>query len=179
MKNENTIMTDMVAVINDGLQYSEITGYIVIQGNQPNKATITQPTIWIDRISSKRYGVQSKLPVVVGDNLVERSLYYQEVIFQITALKTRNDETDTNSTMTSGDALNFLATYFNARAGIDKLAENGYSSIRVSEVREPFFTSDSDLFERTPSFDLTLTHVQVDDRIIQKVDDFTLETRKV
>lgn len=179
MRNENTILTDMVAVIRDGLQYSEITGYDVRQGNQPNKATIKQPTVWIDRVSSKRYGIQSKIPVVVGANLVERSLYYQEMMFQITALKTRNAETDTNATMTSGDALNYLATYFNARAGIDKLAENGYASIRVSEVREPFFTSDSDLYERTPSFDLTLTHVQVDDRIIQKVDDFALETRKV
>lgn len=179
MKNENTILDEIAKVVEAGLEYNELTGFDVIASHQPSKATIIKPTLWVERVSSKRYGCQSRLPVKQGSALVEQETYYQDIIFQITALKKRHLETDDKDTTTASDVLNWLASYFNGAAGRAKLNENGYSCIRVTEVREPAFTSDSDLYEKTPSFDITINHVQTDSRSIPHVDEFEPEIRKV
>lgn len=177
-KTEYKIWKDLVAAVKDGLAYNEITGWDVFQANQPSKSTLNKPTIWIERVSSKRYGWQSATPTMTLSGLNEKQIYYQEVIYQITAMKKRSLTMD-ETTETSGDVLNHLATYFVSRAGTDKLSENDYSCLRVTEVREPPFTTDSDLYEKTPSFDLTICHQQVEDRPVHHVDGFTLTTEKI
>lgn len=178
MKNENQIWQDVVVAVKAGLEYNEITDFEVRQSSQPSKVTINSPTLWIERVSSKRYGCQSRLPEKVGSALVEKIIYYQEVIYQISALKKRNP-TDTVSTQTAGDVLNMLVTYFNGSSGIAKLKEKGFNCLRITEVREPANTMDSDLYEKTPSFDITLTHVQEDTKVIPKVDAFELTVERV
>ena len=142
MKNENSILADVITAVKAGLEYNELTGFDVIASHQPSKATIISPTLWVERVSSKRYGCQSRLPVKQDSALVEQETYYQDIIFQITALKKRHPQTDTIVTVTASDVLNWLVSYFNSAAGRAKLNENGYSCIRVTEVREPAFTSD-------------------------------------
>jgi hypothetical protein len=178
MKNENQIWQDVVDSVKAGLEYNEITDFEVRQSSQPSKATINSPTLWVERVSSKRYGCQSRLPVRVGSALVEKIIYYQEAVYQITAMKKRLP-TDTVNTQTAGDVLNLLTTYFSSSSGIEKLNEKGFNCLRITEVREPSNIMDSDLYEKTPSFDITLTHIQEDTKVIQKVDEFTATVERV
>jgi len=170
LKTENQIWADIIAAVNAGLVAQSVSGFSVQQGAQPSKSTISGPTIWAERVSSKRWGAQSRLPETIDGVLKEHGVYYQEIMIQITARKSRDPQTDTVTTQTSGDAANLLATYFNGTQGINKLSELGFNCIKVTDVRELAPMSDSDLYEKTPSFDLTLTHVQADIRTIQKVD---------
>ena len=160
MKNENQIWSDIRETVLAGLTANAITGFDVISANQPSKATIEQPTIWIDRVSARRYGWQGTDEREDVDNLYLDNTYYEEIMFQITALKKRNTATDTVLTMTSGDVLHLLTTYFNGSGGIGKLETLDFSCLKVGEVRESTFISNSDLYEKTPSFDITLTHMQ-------------------
>ncbi len=179
MKTENQIWQDVADAVKAGLQYYEVTGFTVRQSVQPSKLTVIEPTIWIDRVSGKRYGAQSQIPIVIEGVPFTQEVYYQEVMLQITAMKKRNPETNTTATITAADCLNYVVTYLNGVAGTAKLKELGYGNIRVSEVREPSFTSHSDLYEKTPSFDLTLVHVQTEARPVNVVDAFELITKRV
>jgi len=172
MKNENQIWQDMVAAVNAGLADNSVTGFEVRQSSQPIKVTIGQPTIWIERVSSKRYGAQITRPIISGGLLFEQSVYYQEIIFQVSAIKKRLPA-NTVSTQTAGDVLNILVTYFNGPEGIATLAGKSFSALLISEVREPVATLDSDLYEKTPSFDITVIHKQTQNKTVHHADTTT------
>jgi len=174
MKTENQIWKDMMAVVQTGLTYFDISDFEIRQSNQPSKVTIDTPTIWIERVSSKRYGVQSTIPIMVDGQLVEQSSYYQEIIFQITALKKRLVSDDEDS-QTAGDVLNLLTTFFNGSVGVRAMAEKSLSSIWITSVNEPAEIMDSELFEKTPSFDITVICKQTETKPINHVEAYEAE----
>lgn len=178
MKNENTIWANIIDAVNSGLVENGVTGFEVQQGSQPSKVSIDSPTIWIDRISSKRYGKQSRTPDIESDVLIERKSSYQEIMFQLTGRKIRSLSDDVN-TQTATDALNLLVNYFNGQEGIDKLSTLDMNCLHVTDVRTPSSISDSDLYERDPSFDITITLIQSSTRALPAVDNATFEIEKV
>lgn len=179
MKTENQIWADIIAGVKAGIAEKSIIGFGVQKGYQPSKSSISDPTIWIERVTSGRYGSQARRPEVVDESLIENEEYYEEIMIQITARKFRNPATDTVSTQTSGDAMNLLASYFNSQPGIDQLLSLNFNCIKVTDVREPSSISDSDIYEKTPSFDLTLTHVQADIRAVPNVDEGELSVTSI
>lgn len=182
MKNENTIWSNVIDAVEAGLAENSIADFEVIQSGQPSKSTIpggtASPTIWIDKVSSKRYGKQSRTPSVEDDVLIENKSSYQEIMFQVTGRKSRLPA-DTISTQTSTDVLNLLVDYFNGQEGIDKLKTFEMSCINVTEVRTPVGMSDSDLYSKDPSFDLTITLIQSNTRTLPVVTEKTVTIEQV
>jgi hypothetical protein len=171
VKTENQIWKDIIDSVNAGLVAFSVTGWTVQQSGQPSKTTLNAPTIWIDKVSDKRYGSQSRRPIYANSVLKEKKTAYHETVFQITGRKIRNPKTDTTSTQTSTDVLNLLVDYFNGQEGIDQIATVGMGSIRVTEVRTPSSISDSGLFERDPSFDITVSYAQESERTLNHVEE--------
>ena len=171
MKNENTIWSNIIASVNAGLALNSVTDFVVKQSGQPSKTTIDTPTIWVDRISDKRHGYQSRRPVYANSVLSEIKTAFHEIIFQITARKLRHPATDTASTQTSSDVLNLLIDYFNGAEGMDQLASVDMGCIRVTSLRTPASMSDSDLYERDPSFDITISFAQETTRTLSAIED--------
>jgi hypothetical protein len=168
----------VIEAVNAGLTENNVSGFSVQQGSQPSKASISSPTIWIDRISSKRYGKQSRIPSVVSNEIIETKTYYQEIIFQVTGRKIRSTSDDAN-TQTSTDVLGLLVSYFNGQEGIDKLVSLDMNCINITDVRTPTSMSDSQLYEKDPSFDLTITLIQSDVRALPAVDVVTATIEQV
>ena len=158
MITNKTIMTDLITVINTAITEYKITGFKARQGAQPYISTNVSPSFFIDMIEAPRYGWQHQEDKVINNKLIHDEIFYQEAHFQITALKKRNVNIDE---ITAVDAINLLAAYLNSENGIYALRGRGYGVIRITDVRTGYYVSDSDVYERCPSFDVILNFRQV------------------
>lgn len=158
LKIETTILTDIISVLSQGIAQMNINGFVARQAAQPFIATNTTPSFLVDIISAPRYGWQHQVDKTnKNDELIHHELFYQEMTFQITALKKK---TAVKGEITAIDAINLLACYLNSDDGVNAIRERGYGVLKISEIRTGYYVSDSELFERSPNFDLTINFRQ-------------------
>lgn len=160
IKTENQQWQDIIALIKNALQSDGYNDWQVRRSNQPTMVGLIDKTVYITRVSSRRYGWQAhrnKWNVKLG-KMEHKEEYIEEVLYQISAFKKRNIA-DINE-ITSSDVLNSLITYFQSLEGINTLRNEKYQTYRITELREPPFVDDSDNFEKMPSFDITLNLLQ-------------------
>lgn len=160
VKTENQIWADVFQILNGILETKNITGWKIRQGNQPTMEGLKNGSVYITRIGSRRYGWQAHKSVwnETEGKMIQQEQYFQEVLFQISAFKKRNPADITE--MTSGDLLNSFITFLQSIAGVKALQSLGYQTFRIQELREPTISNDSDLYEKLPSFDISLILVQ-------------------
>ena len=166
-KNENTIYADIIDLCNQGLLWSGISGFTPKRAVQVLNVNTIDPIVLITRLSSNQYGFQfnkGRFDKTAG-KYTEMNCFLQDLRFNIRGLKRRSGVQQTGNVFTSEDAVRGLMTFFQSPDGIKACADLGYSIVKPKENPEPFYISDSDQYEKSPSFDLLLSIVQSFDKI--------------
>jgi hypothetical protein len=97
-----------------------------------------------------------------------------ETTFQFSALSTQNPSNV--SQLTAADILNYARYVLQSGSTIATLEAQGVGVLNVRQVRNPSFRDDKDVFEYSPSFDVTFTHKQI---IITAVPAVTIDAFQV
>lgn len=178
VKTENQIWASVFSLLNGILTKKQITGWTIRQGNQPAVEGLRDKSIYITRIASKRYGWQAhrnKYDEVAG-KMIHSESYFQEILFQISAFSKRNPSNIDE--ITSGDILNTFITYLQSIDGVSAMQALGFQTYRIVELREPPIVDDSEIYEKLPSFDISIVLVQNDECEIGSTDEYNLKNLK-
>ena len=178
VKTENQIWASVFSLLNSILTKKEITGWTIRQGNQPTVEGLRDKSIYITRLGSRRYGWQAhrnKYNEQTG-KMVHSEEYFQEVLFQVSAFAKRNPSDITE--LTSGDIHNTFITFLQSIDGVKSMHALGFQSFRIVELREPPVIDDSEIYEKLPSFDISIVLVQNDECDIGYTNKYNLKTLK-
>ena len=165
MIEERTIWTDVISFI---AATPGISDYEIVQAAQAQVINPNKKTLVLDMIGSPHYGWQGSKDVPTnGANMEHQEIFYQEYMFQVTALvkKKVND-----LTMSGLDVLMRVASFLQSDAGLKLINTAGYGIYRVKEIRTGYFLHDNDVFEKAPNFDFTVKRRQVISSEIPSID---------
>ena len=178
VKTENQIWASVFTLLNGILTKKNITGWTIRQGNQPAVEGLRNKSIYITRIASRRYGWQAhrnKFNESTG-KMIHSEEYFQEVLFQISAFAKRNPADITE--ITSGDILNTFITFLQSIDGVEAMHQLGFQTFRIAELREPPIVDDSEIYEKLPSFDISIVLLQNDECDIGYTSKYNVKTLK-
>ncbi len=155
---DNELIQLFVPIIEAGLTANGYTGVTVFQTDQPTQQGIPDgPTVFFTHLHDHPYGFVSNEQYVDDMNRkISRSSQPWETTFQVD-VRYAQDPADI-TLPTASDVCGFVALLLNAQPAIETLSAAKVGILRVSEVRNPYFTDDRDQQEAFPSFDFTLTH---------------------
>jgi hypothetical protein len=162
---DNELYKEVRTTILMALADAGLSGTEVRQSFQPTQQGVPNgPMVFLDKIpGDKRYGfLGRKNEYVPGDpdhrmTHTERQQY--ESTFQIGAISQRNPAN--LAQLTASDICNIVCGRIQGDKCREYLQSKGIGMLRVTQVRNPSFLNDKDQFEAAPSFDITLTHEQV------------------
>ena len=160
MKTENNQWQDIINIVKHILSVKNID-WQVKQLQQPENIGFTTGCIYISRIDNNRIGWQAHRDKFINGKMIHREEYYEQVMYQISAFKKRNPANI--SEQTASDVLNSLITYFMSSDGVKYIRSLGYESFRVSRINQPAIVTDSENYEKFPSFDIALVLCQNED----------------
>lgn len=168
----NEILSALISGIKRMLkEYNLDALWKVASLNQPTIQGLQNNTVYVDIISRRRYGTQGSKPVKTNNGWVDSSVWYEELLIQIGAFKQRDPSSDTVSTLTSSDVIEYLQGCVNGnndfgtsnrgvgQYGVEKKSYfegDWLEVIRSTDVRELDYETDSGLKEKFPQFDFTL-----------------------
>lgn len=188
---------EIISVINTALNQMledfglKDQGWQVLRSNQPTIQAIKNNTVYFDIISKRRLGVQGTKSIKDDETgqWREASVWFEEILVQVSAFKQRDPNTDTAATLTSSDIVNYLQGCVNANndLGPDINIKNKHSYfaydwlqvIRSTEVRELDFETDSGLKEKYPQFDFLLVVEQTLLKKIQQIANINITTERI
>ncbi len=131
---------------------------VVQQKQQPTQQGVpSTPVIFIEKLFSNRYGYPQSFYIPDGiDDL--KAVEYQLVdsTFQFAAMVAQNPK-DSNMP-TANDLLQIVCQILQSRVTIGQLAVGKIGLLRVTDVRNPYFTNDRDRQEAHPTFDMVVNH---------------------
>lgn len=166
----------------------------VVRSNQPTIQAMQNNTIYVDIISKRRYGTQGTKSVKVETGWKNASVWFEELIVQVSGFKQRDPQNDTVETLTSSDVVGYLQGCVNANTdlGTSQQRSNQYGVakrtyfgadwlqvIRSTELKELDYETDSGLKEKFPTFDFYLV---VEQKLIQSekaIDDIEVDTHPI
>lgn len=163
----------------------------VVRANQPTIQALQNNTVYFDIISRRRYGVQGTKPVLNprGNYWNDESVWFEELLVQVSAFKQRDPDTDTTRTYTSSDIIALLQGALNASTDLGILwtgqNKNNYyfpdwmNVIRSTDIREIEFETDSGLKDKFPQFDFLVVVEQRLLKNINKIDTIDVETKRI
>lgn len=160
IKTENQQWQDIITIIKYILTKKQIS-WQVKQLQQPENIGFTTGCVYVSRIDTNRLGWQEHKDKFVNGNMIHTEAYFEQIQYQISAFKKRNPSDITE--ITSSDVLNAIITFFMSSAGVQYIRSLGYESFRVSQLRQPTIVTDSENYEKNPSFDITLVLRQTED----------------
>lgn len=161
---DNQLIAAVVAIIRAGLTAAG-TPYstaVVLQSFQPTQEGVPSlPSVFLHKIGDHRYGFLEREDIYDEDNnvFIHKETQIYETMFQITTLVTQ-DPANT-SAVTASDLANRVAAIMQSDSTVKTLLDSDVQILRVTDIRNPYFTDDRDRNEANPSFDFTLTHKQV------------------
>lgn len=121
----------------------------------------TGPYVYFFKVGDHRYGHVERCDVYDTDLEVfthtESQIYETTYQFSAWIPQTPGDVTS----LTESDILNAVSGIMQSDTILAAFRAAGVGIQRVTEVRNPYFTDDRDLFEAVPSFDIILTHKRV------------------
>ena len=187
---------DIVSLIKLGLDNAiyhingyEENGWQVVRSNQPTIQALQDKTIYFDIISKRRIGVQGTRPVKTEDgNWANESVWYEELLVQVSAFKRRNPGIDDILTQTSSDIIDLLQAVINADGDLPEgntdesskfIRDENFQVIRSTNIRELDYETDSGLKEKMPQFDFLVVVKQRLLKNINKIDTIELETKRI
>lgn len=159
--NDNDIFRLIIGIIRNALTAQSIDAN-VRQSYQPRQQGVpTENTVFIQKISNKRVGFLARDDIWDMDTelFVHTEKQWIEATYQITALAIQDPNDST--LLTASDLANVVAQIMQTDATLLALRAQNVGILRVTDVRNPFFTDDRERFEASPSFDFTVTYEQV------------------
>ena len=139
-------------------------GYTVAieQARQPTiQGTNTQDTIYLTKITDRRYGfLDVKESYNAGTGVMTRveSQWYETTIqFQALAIQDPANPTPT----TASDYIAAVCGVLQGDTGRQSILDGGAGSLRITDAANPYFVDDRDQFEASPIATLILTHQRV------------------
>lgn len=172
--NDNDLIRLFLPIINTGLTNAGYTGVTVKQGNQPTQQGVnTNPSVYFYKLYDKRYGFLRRDDEwdLDNDTMIHTEIQLYETTFQIESLVRQIPLTPYQ--YTASDLINEVAAIIQSDYARQILTSSNVGILRVSDVRNSYFTDDRDQFEAIPSFDFTLTHRQTrvsTDPVIESVE---------
>lgn len=167
-------------IIVTGLVSAGYADVNVLQANQPTQQGVpTTPSIFFYKLGDRRYGFLRRDDVWNrGTSQMEHiETQFYETTFQVSALVLQN-VLATNG-YTASDLLNEVAMIMQSDRTRAILKQADVAILRVTDVRNPYFTDDRDQFEASPSFDFVLTHSQIRESVNATVDTIELDVYRV
>ena len=134
----------------------------VIQAFQPRQQGVNdEPTIFLYKVGDRRYGYPYQGDVWDTDSstIVHTQLQKYETTYQISALAIQ-DPSITGAN-TASDILNLVACALSDITIINTFEAQDVGILRITDVRNPYFTDERGRFESSPSMDITLTHERI------------------
>lgn len=173
----NAVLSYVITALNAMLtDFNLASTWQVVRSNQPTIQAMQNNTIYVDIISKRRYGTQGTKAVVVNNSTVNASVWFEELIVQVSGFKQRDPATDTSSTLTSSDVVGYLQGCINAnndlgtttnrtnRYGVpvkSYFTEPWMQLVKSTELKELDYETDSGLREKMPTFDFYLVVEQM------------------
>lgn len=165
----------------------------VVRANQPTIQALQNNTVYFDIISKRRYGVQGTKPVPFRRYSTtvwqEESVWFEEILVQVSAFKQREPDTDTQTTDTSSDIIALLQGALNASTTLGITWTNSdkrnyflpdwMNVIRSTDIREVEFETDSGLKDKFPQFDFLVVVEQRLLKNIAKIDTIDIATKRI
>ncbi len=129
---------------------------------QPTQQGINkEPTAYLYKVGDRRVGYpkQGYTWDAESETMISRTLQQYETTFQISALATQDP--NNISAYTASDILNLIAFILQSDTTVSTFEAQGVGILRVTDIRNPYFSDDRQRGEASPSFDFTLTHKQI------------------
>lgn len=177
-KGENQIWSDIISFLKTSLTTLGYTGWNVVQFQQQTLQELETKTLYVSWIGSRRIGWQKHAQVLQNNEMTQYEGYVEEIRFQVSAYKQRTLNDDV-ATPTSNDLINRLVTFLQSQAGVKALRAIGYSTPRIVDIRQNPFSTDSDLYEKMPSVDISVFLVQNEIAEIASTDDCNLTMKGI
>jgi len=158
---DNDLIRLFLPIINNGLLAGGFTGVKTQQSYQPTQQGVnTSPTLFFYKVGDYRYGFPSRKDVWddIGNVMIHTETQQYETTFQVSALVIQ-DPNNTNS-YTASDLLNYVAYIMQSQSTVEQLIQQNVNVLRVTSIRNPYFSDDMHRWEANPSFDFVLTHLQ-------------------
>jgi hypothetical protein len=169
---DNALIQAFLPIISAGLASQGYLNIPIVQAYQPTQQGInSSATIYFYKVNDYRYGYVKR-----EDNwdsntstMIHTETQLYETIFQINALVIQDP---INISYTASDLINVIAAIMQSENTLTLLQQQDIQILRITDVRNPYFSDDKDRFEASPSFDFTLLHKQIittNDNVIQTV----------
>ncbi len=159
---DNQLIALIISTLIAGEAVADIPNTPILQAFQPTQQGVNvDPTLYLFKVGDRRFGWVERKDVWDEGAMVMRHQETQqyETTFQISALATQNPKTP--NAYTASDILNLAAYILQSADAIATLEAQGVGILRVTDVRNPYFSNDKQRNQASPSFDFTLTHKQV------------------
>lgn len=160
---DNEVLSHLLSALSTGLNDNGFPSPLIKQAYQPNQQGIEAGPAWyIHRLSTHKYGHPGRVQVKneANNNFDVTETRILESTYQITAYSRPADPV-ANPDLTlpnSFDMADVAAAVVESTAFSDTIREQGIRVYRVTDIREPYFTNDSDQNELSPNFDFTVTY---------------------
>jgi hypothetical protein len=175
---DNQLIQLFLPIIQNGLIADGFVDVPVVQSNQPTQQGInSNPTVYFYKVGDKRYGFLGRKSEWIIDEMLHTEFQHYETTFQIVAL-VRQDPNNT-SLPTAADLVNEVAAIMQSDNARQLLNAANVGILRVTDVRNPYFTDDQDIFEASSSFDFTLVHAQIRESIDAIIDEYDFNFARV
>lgn len=159
---DNQLISLVIATIIAGEVNAGIPNTPIAQSFQPRTQGVNStPTGYMFKVGDRRYGFPERTDVydsITGAD-IHTELQVYETTFQMGVLSIQ-DPTNT-AQYTASDIVNLIAHIMQSDATVTALMASNVGILRISDVRNPYFTDDYNRYEAHPSFDFTLTHNQI------------------
>ncbi len=157
---DNELIRLFIPIIRSGLQDAGFTDVQIAASYQPTQQSInTASTVFFHKIGDHRYGFVYRNDEWDSENerMVHTEMQQYETTFQVDALVISKPALPS---YTASDLVNEVAAILQSNTAIKELIEHDVGILRITDIRNPYFTDDRDRFEASPSFDFVLTHKQ-------------------
>lgn len=158
---DNELIKLFLPIIQNGLITGGFTGVVTQQSYQPTQEGVnTPPTVYFHKVDDYRYGFPSREEKWddINQIMVHTEVQAYETTFQVSALVIQDPNITTS--YTASDLVNYVAYIMQSAATVNALLVENVNVLRVTSVRNPYFSDEMHRWEANPSFDFTLTHLQ-------------------
>lgn len=193
--NFNRVIQQIHQALTNMLDSIGYSNWQVVRANQPTIQALQNETVYFDIVSRRRYGTQGTKPVKREYNgitdWVMESVWFEEILVQVSAFKQRNPEEDWLNTITGSDIIELLQGLINANNDLGDDNVHGVNMrpsffendalkvIRSTQMREVEFETDSGLKDKFPQFDFLLVVEQRLLKKMEKIETIELETKRI
>jgi hypothetical protein len=159
---DNALIPLVISTIVAQEAIAGIPGTPLAQAFQPTMEGVnSQPTAYLFKVGDRRFGFPYRSDIwdMPTSRMIHTELQQYETTLQFSALAAQSPVTPAQ--YTASDILNLIAYCLQSADAVATLEAQGVGILRVTDIRNPYFTDDYQRNEACPSFDATFTHKQI------------------